>query len=96
MTLAELAVALIGIFKPSPDLFNLAIAYGSPPYFILNSLGENRVDFGGNPLLPLLAGFHAVKYLTLARSQFVSERHSLHYLAVIFEIVYLAICFYHL
>ena len=96
MTFGQLLAVLVGILKPSPLLFNAFVAYGSPPYFIINSLGANSVAFEANPILPLFVAFHAIKYLALARSQFIMERHSLHYLAVIFEITYLIICFYYL
>lgn len=96
MTLGQLAAVLVGYFKPFPALFDAAVIYGSPPYFIINSLGSSSVAFEQHPLFPALAAFHVIKYLAMARSQFVMERHSLHYLAVIFEILYLAICFLNL
>lgn len=96
MTLAEMAAIVIGYFLPMPALFDAVVTYGSPPYFIINSLGGSTVAFAHNPTLPLLAGFHVVKYLAMARSQFVMERHSLHYLSIIFEIIYLAVAFNHL
>ena len=92
MTAAQLGAVLAGYFVPLPKLFDLTVIYGSPLFFIMNLLGSNSVAFDQNPLFPLIALFHVVKYLLLCRSQFIEERYSLHYLAVIFEVLYLVIC----
>ncbi len=96
MTFSELLAAAIGYLKPYPELFDAVVGYGSPPYFIIHSLGNSSVGFEQNHLLPLIAAFHVIKYLALARSQFGVEWASLRYLAVAFEVVYLAVCFLNL
>jgi hypothetical protein len=96
LTLGELIAVAVGYFVPIPALFDALVVYGSPPYFIMNSLGRDSVAFEQHILFPLIAFFHFVKYLCLCRSQFCDSRYSLHYLAVIFETIYLVICAFHL
>jgi hypothetical protein len=79
-----------------PKLFDLLVVYGSPPFLIMNALSAQSVAFETHPLFPLLALLHVIKYFCLCRSQFIVERHTLHYLAVIFEVIYLAIAAYYL
>lgn len=92
MTLAQLLAVILAHLAPIAVLWDALVIYGSPMFFIMNSLGEESVAFEANMLFPLLAAFHIFKYLCLARSQFGEERRSLHFLAVIFEAIYLVIC----
>jgi hypothetical protein len=93
MTLGQLVAVGVGRFVPIPELYDAFVHYGSPTYFIMNLLGNDSVMFEDYPFFPMLAAFHVIKYVCLCRSQFVEARFSLHYLAVIFEIIYLVICF---
>lgn len=96
LTLAELLAVALGYLVPFPILFEALVTYGSPVFFILNLLRENPVALGQYLLFPLTSLFHVVKYICLCISQADEDRHYLHFLAVIFELVYLAICIYHL
>lgn len=92
MTLAQLVAVALGYLVPMPRLFDAAVVYGSPLYFIMNLISTNSVAFEAHLLLPMIALFHVIKYLLLCRSQFTEQHHTTHCLAVMFEITYLVIC----
>jgi len=96
MTLGQLIAVVVGYTVPIPTLFDALVNYGSPLYFIFNLISSNSVIAEEHIWFPLLAAFHVFKYMFLCRSQFIEERHSLHYMAVIFEIMYLVVCAYYL
>lgn len=95
MTLGQLAAVFWAYNAPDPKLIEILVTHGSPVRMIRGIFGDN-VDFTQHVFFPMMMLFHLFKYLFLARSQFIEERHSLHYLAVIFEVIYLGICIYEL
>ena len=96
ITTLQLIAVAVGYVVPIAPLFDAFAVYGSPMFFIINLLGHSSVAFESNIIFPLIAMFHVIKYLCLARSQFGYERRSLHILSVIFEVIYLVICAMHL
>ena len=96
LTLIQFSAVVVSIIVPIKPLFDTLVVYGSPMFFIMNSLGKETVAFEPNIIFPLLAVFHVIKYVALARSQFGEDRRSLHIVSVIMEIMYLAVCAYHL
>lgn len=96
MTLVQLLAVVVAYIKPYPELFDAVIFYGSPPAIIINIIGASSVYFESNIYFPLIALFHVIKYIALSRSQFVTEKPTLHYVAVIFEILYLGTAAYYL
>lgn len=91
MVLSQMVAVMVGYYKPLPALFDAAVVYGSPLFFIKNLLGSESVVLESNILFPLIAAFHVVKYLLLCRSQFSERYYSLHYFSVILEITYLVV-----
>ncbi|MDX2074283.1 MAG: hypothetical protein SFX19_07980 [Alphaproteobacteria bacterium] len=95
LTWGQLAVLLSAWYMRLPEVYQALTGYGSPPYFVLNSLGSNSVDFS-NPIMAAMLTFHIVKYVFLCRSQFITDRYSLHYMSIVGEVIYLVICWQYL
>jgi len=93
ITSGELIALALGAYLPVPELSKFLLTYGSPPYLILGLLNQFDGILQEHPLIPLIVFGHAIKYIILARANFLEDRRSLFYLAVIFEITYLFIGF---
>lgn len=95
MTLAELSMFAAGYYLGHEALLNFSVIQGSPLYFV-KSIISNEYHFTQHHVFPLAMAFHSIKYVALARSQFLEDYPSLNYLAIILEIVYLVLCFNYL
>lgn len=89
-TFSQTLAVVIGYVKPYPDVFDAFVTYGSPPAMVMGILNHDATTEKMGILFPLLILFHVIKYISLSRSQFVTDRPTLHYTSVLLELGYLA------
>lgn len=93
LILLQTLAAIIGYVKPYPELFDLVVTYGSPPALFMRLLNHAYPASDASMLLPAILLFHVIKYLSLSRSQMVTERATLHYTSILLEVGYLFAAF---
>ena len=96
LTSLEMGIVILGYAIHSQPIFSNMVVYGSPFYMAMNLFGSNSLLADYNPLYIGFALFHIIKYVTIFRAQMVDDSNMLRHMAVLFEVIYLALSGYYL
>lgn len=96
MTTLEMSAAIAGYLMQSQLIFYNVLIYGSPSYMLQNAFTSGSVLHQKNPIYWLFLFYHLLKYFFFFRANWLEEPNILRRLALLFEVIYIALSTYYL